>query len=402
MLHRIEIENFYSIRDRMVIDLQHNARDQDGVLSPIASDTNRFSPKVVALFGPNASGKTNILRAISLAAWFVRDSISLGPEIPLPFWRFNSDVTSDAPTTLVLHVAGLEDFRQTDNPEARTVPYRYELTIAGGRARNEVEREALYFTPSWSSRPVRLFERNKWCKVKTGKEFKVGLNPNLESVIRPNASVVSTFAQFNHAFSQSIRLAAQNLVSNVLLERGEIPDKEIAQHYALHPDQVELFNREIERLDVGVRRMVVWPNGPEGPVLAFEHHGMDRPLVMFNQSSGTRQFVKFFPSLIGVLATGGVAAMDELDSMLHPTLLAEIVGWFRSRERNPLNAQLWMSCQDATLLDVLSKNEVVLVQKDRTGCTDAYRLRDIKNVRRDENLSKKYLGGVYGAIPEVG
>ncbi len=61
-----------------------------------------------------------------------------------------------------------------------------------------------------------------------------------------------------------------------------------------------------------------------------------------------------------------------------------------------------MSCPSASLLDDLVKEEVVLCEKDRQGRSTIYSLADIKSVRRDDNFYKKYLGGVYGAVPQIG
>ena len=120
------------------------------------------------------------------------------------------------------------------------------------------------------------------------------------------------------------------------------------------------------------------------------------------ESNGTRRFVRIYPLLAQALEDGAVVLADELDLALHPALLAEVVRWFHDRERNPRDAQLWMTCQAPTLLDDLLKEEVFLCEKDVQGRSRVYGLRDVQGVRRDENLAKKYLGGVYGAVPHLG
>jgi uncharacterized protein len=79
LLHWVEIANFYSIRDPQVIDLRvaGNAPDDPGRLAPIWRGASERAPKVVALFGANASGKSNVLKALSFLTWFAKDSFQL-------------------------------------------------------------------------------------------------------------------------------------------------------------------------------------------------------------------------------------------------------------------------------------------------------------------------------------
>jgi len=76
--------------------------------------------------------------------------------------------------------------------------------------------------------------------------------------------------------------------------------------------------------------------------------------------------------------------------------------WFYDHQRNKGTAQLWMTGHSVSLLDDLEKEEVVFCEKDRQGRAKVYSLMDIKSVRRGDNLYKKYLGGVYGAVPHIG
>jgi hypothetical protein len=82
--------------------------------------------------------------------------------------------------------------------------------------------------------------------------------------------------------------------------------------------------------------------------------------------------------------------------------LPEILRWFSDPERNPHDAQLWMSCHAVSLLDDLLKEEVVICEKSPSGATEVYRLADIQGIRRDDNIVQKYLGGVYGGVPSIG
>ncbi|WP_142658988.1 AAA family ATPase, partial [Methylacidimicrobium tartarophylax] len=107
MIFRLEIENFYSIGPSQIIDLRSRAGvDEDASLAPIYADSEEHAPKVVAIFGPNASGKTTFLRAIAFLAWFTRDSFQLLPGQLLPFSPFRSQKWVKEPTRLAIEIGG--------------------------------------------------------------------------------------------------------------------------------------------------------------------------------------------------------------------------------------------------------------------------------------------------------
>ena len=213
--------------------------------------------------------------------------------------------------------------------------------------------------------------------------------------------MISTLAQLNHPYATQIRHVAALVWTNILIEKSEGSDEQTVQHYSANPQLVEVFNREVARVDFGIRGLEL-RSGPQGPLAFFHHEGLLHPLPLQLESHGTRQFLKFYPILLHMLETGGIAVLDELDAALHPMMLSEILRWFHDPRRNPYDAQLWMSCHNASLLEELSKEEVLFCRKDGHGRTQVYGLRDIQAVRRTDNYYKKYLGGVYGAVPQIG
>ncbi|ESY57399.1 MULTISPECIES: ATP-binding protein [unclassified Mesorhizobium] len=404
MLYRLEIENFQSIRDLQIIDLAAagNAPDDPLRLAPLWKGATAVAPKVVGIFGPNASGKSNVLRALSFLAWFIRDSFQIQPDTALPFWRFNDAESVGKPTRLAIELGGVEDIDRVEDADASQCRYLYEVVIGGGAMKHIIEREVLSFQPSRSRRAVKLFHRDAEGKVTAGKDFKLaGFRPALEKILRPTVSVISTLARLEHPYSKAVWQVTEGVKSNILVERSDPSDDLVARNYLANPWHVERFNFEVQRADIGVRNIEV-RQGETGPAMFFHHEGLVGPLPPAFESNGTRQFVKVFPLVLEALARGGLAVIDELDAALHPVLLAEIVSWFHDPTRNPRNAQLWMSCQNTTLLDELSKEEVLFCEKDRHGRTSVFRLRDVKGTRRTDAFSRKYLGGVYGALPQIG
>ena len=130
------------------------------------------------------------------------------------------------------------------------------------------------------------------------------------------------------------------------------------------------------------------------------------PLKM--ESSGTLKMFALYPSLKDVLDNGSTLFIDELNARLHPLLVRNIILTFLSPEINTQNAQLIFTTHDIWQFsnELLRRDEIWLVNKNRDGVSELYSLADFKDeegnkVRRDEALSKKYLTGNYGAIPAL-
>lgn len=405
MLHRLEIANFYSVLDPQVIDLQvsGHALPEPGRTAPLWAGATERAPKVVVLFGANASGKSNVLKALSFLSWFVRESFRAAPESWMPYQRFNEEKSRELPTYLAVHFSGPADLQRATDPEVPQCRYAYEVSLGGpGNQPPHVLSEVLKYWPPHAGRQVRLFERDENGVVSAGKEFGLsGFRQALEKVLRPNASVVSTLAQLKHPLATLLWQTAGLIQSNILIEKQETSDDTIARYYAANPKLLDLLNKDIQRIDLGVRSMRV-QQGANGPVALFEHRGLASPLPVHLESHGTRLFVRIFPLLNQALETGGVAVVDELDLAIHPLVLPEILRWFHDSERNPHDAQLWMTCNNASLLEDLVKEEILFCQKDDLGRTSVYGLRDVQAVRRNDNYYRKYLGGVYGAVPHLG
>lgn len=412
-MHSLEAENFYSIRDRQIIDLRvaANVPDPEGRFAAIPGGR---IPRIVALFGPNAAGKSNALKGIALIAWFVQHSFQLEPGATLPLERFATEDMSEKPTVLAVRFSGPREINPefTDEfssefsrvgSEVTMVPYRYEVAFrnAADRPTTMVLHERLDFWPGMTGRSHNIFKRDSNGEISGSKMFPLTqLGPALRKV-RPNASVISTLSQFSHPHSLALRAIASRIFTNILIERHEFSDQEALQYYLRNPDALAALNADLARIDVGIREVTV-ASGPQGPLFLFEHKGLDRKLPIYLESHGTRQFLRVFPLIRAALQVGGVAVLDELDLAIHPLILPEIFNWFTDDRRNPNNAQLWFTCQNIAAMDFLDKEEIFLCEKDAQGRSEVFGLRDIPSVRRSELFSKKYLGGVYGAVPRFG
>ena len=259
-------------------------------------------------------------------------------------------------------------------------------------------REALSYYPLGKRR--RLFERIG-NQVNSGTDFRLSLRDPVRKKISPNASVLSVLAKFNHEFSVAAFNTLGGIQTNVSwLDKIDVTPESMTKYYDSNTSVFSRLNDEIRKIDLGIKDVIL-EQTPQGIEPSFHHIGHNQRLGLIFESHGTRRFYAIFPFINYALESGGVAVLDELDSDIHSLLLPELVQWFQNPNTNPKNAQLIISCHNATLLEHLVKEEVYFTEKDRVGCTHIYGLKDVKGVRRDTNIYAKYLAGVFGAVPHM-
>jgi len=129
-------------------------------------------------------------------------------------------------------------------------------------------------------------------------------------------------------------------------------------------------------------------------------NGEARQLHFLSESSGTQTAFVLLSRLLAVLATGGIAVIDELDADLHSHMVEPVLDLFANPSTNPNDAQLIFSAHTPHVLNFLNKAQVLFVEKRECEST-AYRADTIKGLRADDNLFAKYMSGALGAVPQV-
>ena len=402
MLFRIEVENFFSISDRQVIDLRvrKSVKDELGRLGPIYKGSAERCPNVLALFGANGAGKSNFLRAISFVQWFIAYNTELDENKFLPYHKFSNHEMQNKPTRFALHFSGPVDINDLENSKLQC-PYKYELVLDS----NTVVLEKLSYQPKKSAKQTALFKRNSE-RTRFAKGFISKFQyQSFKAILRPNVSVISSLGMLNTKFEHQIAKEfikfMHNIRTNIFITRFATEDQETISWYSPGSFVRDKIRPILKQIDLGIRDIQDGP--PNRPTsIQFWHKGLDQPIDFLMESHGTREFIKIFPQIQLPLETGGIAIIDDIDSCIHPNLLLEVIRMFRNEKTNPYGAQLIMSTHAASLLTDLTKEEVLLCDKNSVGQTQYVRLADIKGVRRDENFFANYINGIYGSVPSIG
>jgi len=418
MLLRFSASNFTSIRDFQEISMIASSLSGD----PSATiETPALSQRVLrtaAIYGPNASGKTNLLWALRFMRGAVRDSHSQwDPTKEIKRHPFALDESQTRPTELSIDLI------------IDGVRYEYGFSVDNVKVLSEF----LYAYPE--KRRQIWFERSAESeRINFGKNF-TGENRTIENLTRPNSLFLSAAAQNNHdklmpifkwfandlvfransgssgAYERTIEMCSKDESTKervVQLLAGadvgvvginiteEQPDEKFSSfavkfsnllsEFADEPIEIPAFDQKIRSVTLQHRAGVALPVS----------------IPLSEESAGTLSFLAMIGPAMEVLSSGGVLCIDEISANLHPLLAEEIVKIFNRGETNPLGAQLLFTTHSTELLGagVLRRDEIWFTEKDDQGVTRLYPMTDFKP-RRYENLQRGYLQGRYGATPFI-
>ncbi|OGH73812.1 MAG: hypothetical protein A3C90_02415 [Candidatus Magasanikbacteria bacterium RIFCSPHIGHO2_02_FULL_51_14] len=402
MIHSFSCKNFYSFGESAEINftVNDNAPENNGYFKTPSGV--RLS-KVETVIGPNASGKTNLLKVLPFLKWLIIDSFNTKPEDPIVVQPFAFGEAKDQPTELSV-VFEIDD-----------KVYAYDFMITTDRILTEkLERTTLakekkgtqkIFSREWN------FSQNRYDFE--GENFK--LPKEFENLVRKNASVIGTAVRLNHEESQKIAKFWQQIETNVI-EAGWIGDHLLPNSIAQLGEAFDFFSENsvlkaeaeklLSRFDLGLEGFEIKKEKKENGFslnvrAAHLFNGQKSYLPVQYESSGTKQLFVLLKSILQALAEGGVAVLDEFDVNLHPEMVMALFDLFIQPETNPKNAQLIMSAHSHMILSKLDKYQIILVEKNKDGISEAWRLDEVSGIRADENYYSKYIAGAYGAVPKL-
>ena len=393
MLHNYAFSNFQSFRERTEIDFTQSRKVPLTDWMTDAPTGERVS-KLMAVIGPNASGKTALIKPAAFLAWFISHSFQGKPEAGIP---------------LTQHFAATgepSEFEVTADFDGKL--WRYVLRCTPERVLHEAlyvkrERFGYVFVRDWD-------ESNTSYSVKQ-QDF--GMAAQEARKVRPNASLISTAAQYGVPLAQKI--ASAHVMTNVNI-MGRIPMGEqalavAARHFSENTPQRVHMERLLSSWDLGlsgVDLLEVPVNNPQEPNqkvwMPFGKHRIDDKaytLPFVYESSGTQAAFVQLSRLLYTLEMGGLAIIDEFENDLHPHMLEPILGLFSNPETNPRQAQLLFTCHAIEVLNLVGKSQVMLVEKDQSCESTACRMDAVQGIRSDDNFYAKYMAGAYGAVPNL-
>ncbi len=388
------VTNYMSIKDDLKLSFIATSLKESTVepndLFPVG-DTGISLVRSAVIYGANASGKSNVLKAFDFFKRFIISSFKdsqAGEAIEVENFRLNA-TTAVEPTTM--------EATFTDGDFI----YRYGFEVDN----KAVRVEWLYKRASKKrAKEMEVFYRD-------GNETTVHPKSQLlqelvtKKMVRDNALLLSTAAQFNETTAVNI---LHWLGDTNILFCSE--DEELWKKAIKYLDDDELRRRITtfaRYADLGIEDITKTGNRIVSHHRQYDDDGREVNNVSFsftsNESEGTIKYFSLAYPIIDALDNGKRVIIDELDSKLHPLLVKRIVALFNDAKTNPNGAQLLFTAHDTFLLSagLFRRDQVWFTQKDSFGATELYSLAEYK-VRSTSPFEKEYLLGRYGATPLIG
>lgn len=417
MLIQFNFKNFKSFRDEASLDLSATKITEHE--THVVETANDKLLKVAAIYGANASGKSNVYEAFEYMTYYVLESFKFGDEdekrrkggdeyLKVTPFLLDEKSRNEETTFEVFYV---------DNTEDTGRIYQYGFALKN----DEVVEEWLYSKAKTARNRYRTIFYRKKGEEPEMNGFTKSHAENILASLNKESLIVSLGAKLR---IEKLKKVRDWFLKNEVVNFGD-PAENFLRSRVLPEDFVD--SREVQSnvaeyfssFDEAICGFVVEEHASEDEKDQDKSYRIDAlhkmadvdrtaPISLKEESSGTLKMFALYPSLREVLDKGSTLFVDELNARLHPLLMRNIILTFLSPEINTRNAQMIFTTHDIWQFtnELLRRDEIWMVNKDRKGVSELYSLVEFKDeegnkVRRDEALAKKYLTGNYGAIPAL-
>ena len=419
MLVEFSVENYLSFLKKQTLSLV--ASEDEAMLDstfPMPGDSDMRLVKSAVIYGANASGKSNLLRAISTFKKIVVSSASRmqqGDKFDLRSFRLNSQSQKEPTSFEVI-------FFQNQ------IRYEYGVVLD----RNRVYEEWLIAFPeedeqNWFDRKYNPDnpEANNGYEWYFDEKLQ-GENEIIKKFVRPNSLFLSHAAQNNHPQLTEVFLWFKDKLNDIDFD-DEYTVARISEDLDFRDRVVNLLktadigisgieiDKKLHSLVSGVKQKVENSqknnniNGDKtlalNPLFIRKMNDSDQEIYfsMEEESQGTKRLFELAGILINVLEKGEVLIMDELERSFHSVLLKNLVQVFHDPDINRSNAQLIFATHDSTLIDdeIFGLDQIWFLEKDEASASQLYSFLKFEP-REYETWQTGYLSGRYGAVPFIG
>ncbi len=416
MLVEFRVGNYRSFREEQTLSL---VASKDTELNDNCVDQGKLRLlKAVGIYGPNASGKSNLIRALSTMRQIIKAPAKPGEKLPVTPFKLD-DEYGRKPSS----------FEVTFYHEE--VRYQYGFTATSER----IYDEWLYACPKGRLRTwfERKFDKETGKTDWTFGSYLKGEKEKLKDRAISNVLLLSAGAQWNNKqlttvyewFSKKLGVIQPSerspaITIDMLMSTEKDEEwKKVTYAY---------INNMMERADFGIHGINLkeeeidleefefptdMPEDVRNQILKnmairieFIHRvgstGKDILFSPLEESDGTKRFFELAGPWLLAILEGMTLLVDELEASLHPHLVRELVKFLQNPKFKRDEAQLIFSTHDITLLDpeVFRRDQIWFTEKDEHSSTRLYSMLDYKP-RKGEAMQKGYLSGRYGAIPII-
>lgn len=377
MILELRLSNIFSLRDEITLDLQaakiqtKKGRELEGNLFRVGDEQLL---KSVAIFGANASGKSNVIKAIRACVEMIRSSHNYNEDTTFGFVPFKFDGYDQRPSSFYARflIEGIE--------------YEYSFSMT----QQEILTEQLYYYPNGRKSLIFSRDESKGPEKKDVYDFKLVLKRPMDVAANTSRKTlfISRASQMDRDIAKQI---FRFFCDDVVLDYNTPIGFSVEQMLNTQKEQILDILRTADSDIVDIRN--------QGNIIKTYHR--NNPDVAFDfeteESEGTKTLFRMMLSMIDIIRGGKMLLIDEIDKSLHTQLVEYIIGMFNDSN----NAQLVYTTHNTRLLntDFQRRDQVYFVNKREDGSSDLYSLFDFKDFRDTLDMEKAYLQGRFDAIP---
>ena len=419
MLIKFKIKNFRSIKDEVVLDMQATSdKTRVGEATFENEKADIALLKSVAIYGANASGKSNILNAFDSFKFILMNSLNYpNNQNPLQHFFFKLD----------------KDCYNKDTEFEITFLMNNEIYIYGFSFNQDgFNKEYLIKNKKIDSeKDFELFKRENQAFITREDLFKES-SEDLQNQTHKKSLHLSLLNQRNGEITKQIfeTIFKMNFIN--CINQKQIGYNITTQYYLQNKERADNIIKSMKSMDRSIDNFVIKQNkkhisqipnipefivkdelqkNPQGIInineIYLERKDQDGNIIKFDfdldESEGTKQYFALMGIMYNTLERGGVLFLDEFNASLHPIMCKYIVEIFNNKMTNPNNAQLIFATHDTILLDkdLMRRDQIYFAQKDKNIATELFSLADISERKEGVSFAKRYLEGRYGAIPYI-
>lgn len=387
MLLQFSITNHRSIKETAIISMKA-AADKTMKEVLISPDGKKELVPVMAIYGANAAGKSNVIHALLLMREMVCGSYAKplkGAELPYEPFAFVDGQTEPTTFEIIYYY--------------ESIKYAYGFSFDKDR----IISEYLYHWPN--GREALVFSREK-----DEYEFRESIQEQLTLAGRTseNRLYLTSSNEWNCAQTEKAYLWFQKNLRG-LIATG-VSNESTIDAIRKGGDGKQRILKEMMLADLGICNVEL-SGTKEKPIISTVHQLTDDSgekkqytLLLGQESVGTQRFFSRIGLWMDALNSGAVLVVDEIEASMHPLLTRHLIEMIQDQTINQNHAQLIFTTHDTGLLDLklLRRDQIWFAEKDeKTMQTDIYALTEF-SPRKEENIARGYLQGRYGAIPFIG
>lgn len=379
MVLEIRLSNMFSFRDEVTLDLQaakiqtKKARELEGNLFSVDGEQML---KSVALFGANASGKSNVIKAIRACVNMVRSSHNYNVDTRFAISPFKFEDYANKPSSFYIRFL------------LNGVEYEYSFSFI----HDEIITETLYYYPNGRKSLVFRRDESRGTEKKDIYEFKTVIKRPFD--VADNTSkktlYISRASQMDREIAQKIFLFFCN---DIVLDYQVANIDSLDNLFKERKEQMleVLRTADSDIIDFKIQNNAITTFHRTNPSVAFDFET--------EESEGTKTLFRMMVRMIGIIHEGKMLLVDEIDNSLHTQLVEFVIGMFNHSN----HAQLIYTIHNTHLLntDFQRRDQVYFVNKREDGSSDLYSLFDFKDFRDTLDMEKAYLQGRFDAIPTI-